>query len=209
MSDHFVIDPSVLIQAYVHEPNTDNVLALLNGLKEPASVSLHAPEFCLMECTNILWRHARFHGMPAATATKAINDLINLPLNRPARPESGARRPRGPASPPPEPTGGRHVSKWRAHLGCLLLQCAYGSEWKVSLRLMNEPLITTSADILSGTPVFTGTRVPVRHLIDYLASGETIEAFLEDFPTVQREQVLRFLKSAEYLVVHHADQNLD
>jgi uncharacterized protein (DUF433 family) len=51
--------------------------------------------------------------------------------------------------------------------------------------------------------------VPVRHLIDYLSSGETIETFLEDFPTVQREQVLRFLKSAEHLVVHHAEANLD
>ncbi|MGH2360657.1 MAG: DUF433 domain-containing protein [bacterium] len=56
------------------------------------------------------------------------------------------------------------------------------------------PLITSSPDVLGGTPVFTGTRVPVQTLIDYLEGGETIDDFLDGFPTVTREQVIAFLK---------------
>jgi uncharacterized protein (DUF433 family) len=66
---------------------------------------------------------------------------------------------------------------------------------------MDEPLIYQSKDVLSGTPVFYGTRVPVHTLVDYLSTGETIEMFLEDFPTVTREQVLRFLRTAEQFMV--------
>jgi uncharacterized protein (DUF433 family) len=57
--------------------------------------------------------------------------------------------------------------------------------------------LTCSPDILGGTPVFTGTRVPVQTLIDYLEGGESIDAFLEGFPTVKREQVIAFLKEAK------------
>jgi uncharacterized protein (DUF433 family) len=59
-----------------------------------------------------------------------------------------------------------------------------------------EPIVTSSADILSGTPVFAGTRVPVQALIDYLEGGETIDDFLTGFPTVRREQVVAFLEEA-------------
>lgn len=62
---------------------------------------------------------------------------------------------------------------------------------------MAIPLIYQSLDTLSGTPVFYGTRVPIHNLIDYLATGETIETFLEDFPSVSREQVIRFLETIE------------
>jgi len=61
---------------------------------------------------------------------------------------------------------------------------------------MAEPIVTSSADILSGTPVFAGTRVPVQALIDYLEGGETIDDFLTGFPTVRREQVVAFLEEA-------------
>ena len=54
-------------------------------------------------------------------------------------------------------------------------------------------VISSSPDVLGGTPVFSGTRVPVQTLIDYLEDGETIDDFLEGFPTVTREQVLAFL----------------
>ena len=54
----------------------------------------------------------------------------------------------------------------------------------------------TLPDILSGTPVFAGTRVPVQALIDYLEGGETIDDFLAGFPTVRREQVVAFLEEA-------------
>lgn len=58
------------------------------------------------------------------------------------------------------------------------------------------PLVTRSPDILSGTPVFYGTRVPVKNLLDYLVAGDSIETFLDHFPTVSREQVVRFLQDA-------------
>ena len=61
---------------------------------------------------------------------------------------------------------------------------------------MREPIVTSSPDILSGMPVFAGTRVPVQALIDYLEGGETIDDFLTGFPTVRREQVVAFLDEA-------------
>jgi uncharacterized protein (DUF433 family) len=49
---------------------------------------------------------------------------------------------------------------------------------------------------MGGTPVFTGTRVPVQNLVDYLEGGETIDEFLEGFPSVKREQVIDFIEAA-------------
>lgn len=60
--------------------------------------------------------------------------------------------------------------------------------------------VTSSPDVLSGAPVFAGTRVPVHTLVEYLAAGDTIDEFLAGFPTVSREQVLAFLAQAEELV---------
>ena len=62
---------------------------------------------------------------------------------------------------------------------------------------LKRPLITTSPEVLGGTPVFAGTRVPVQTLIEYLEGGETIDDFLEGFPTVTREQVIAFLEEAK------------
>jgi uncharacterized protein (DUF433 family) len=61
---------------------------------------------------------------------------------------------------------------------------------------MVQPVVTSSPEVLSGAPVFAGTRVPVQALIDYLEGGETIDDFLEGFPTVAREQVVAFLEEA-------------
>ena len=60
-----------------------------------------------------------------------------------------------------------------------------------------EPLITTSPDRLSGTPVFAGTRVPVQTLIDYLEASDPLEAFLGDFPSVSREHAVAVLELAK------------
>lgn len=60
-----------------------------------------------------------------------------------------------------------------------------------------QPLITSTPDILGGTPVFRGTRVPVETLIEYLEGGQTIDEFLDGFPTVTREQVIAFLEEAK------------
>lgn len=60
-----------------------------------------------------------------------------------------------------------------------------------------QPLITSTPDILGGTPVFRGTRVPVQTLIEYLEGGQTIDEFLDGFPTVTRAQVIAFLEEAK------------
>ena len=66
---------------------------------------------------------------------------------------------------------------------------------------MGRQIVTCSSDVMSGTPVFAGTRVPVQNLIDYLEGGETIDDFLEGFPTVTREQVVAFLNEAKARIV--------
>lgn len=58
---------------------------------------------------------------------------------------------------------------------------------------MDEPLVSISKEIMSGTPVFYGTRVPIQNLIDYLIGDETLDEFLDQFPSVKREQAERFL----------------
>jgi uncharacterized protein (DUF433 family) len=60
-----------------------------------------------------------------------------------------------------------------------------------------DPLITTSPARLSGTPVFAGTRVPVQTLIEYLEGGDSLEAFLADFPSVSREHAVAVLEVAK------------
>lgn len=69
------------------------------------------------------------------------------------------------------------------------------------MRLMNVPdeireIVTVDPDVVSGTPVFKGTRVPVRSLVDHLAAGDPIEKFLDGFPSVTREQAVRFIELA-------------
>lgn len=63
-----------------------------------------------------------------------------------------------------------------------------------------DDLIVRDPEILHGTPVFRGTRVPVRALFDYLEGGETLEEFLEGFPTVSREMAIAALEQARELL---------
>jgi uncharacterized protein (DUF433 family) len=67
--------------------------------------------------------------------------------------------------------------------------------------LKDSLIISVSPDVMSGTPVFTGTRVPVQTLLDYLKAGESIDDFLDGFPTVTREQVIAFLEEAGKQVI--------
>jgi uncharacterized protein (DUF433 family) len=60
------------------------------------------------------------------------------------------------------------------------------------MRIM-EKVIHSDPEILGGTPVFCGTRVPVKNLFDYLETGENIDNFLQDFDTVHREQVVQVI----------------
>jgi uncharacterized protein (DUF433 family) len=64
-----------------------------------------------------------------------------------------------------------------------------------------EQIVISDPEILDGTPVFAGTRVPVQTLVDYLKAGHSPERFLEGFPTVHREQVHEFLETALELIV--------
>jgi uncharacterized protein (DUF433 family) len=62
---------------------------------------------------------------------------------------------------------------------------------------MDEPVISQNRDIMGGSVVFYGTRVPVQTLLDYLEAGESIDDFLEGFPSVSRKQVIAFLEQAK------------
>ena len=62
--------------------------------------------------------------------------------------------------------------------------------------LKNSSIISVSPSVMSGTAVFAGTRVPVQTLLDYLKAGESIDDFLDGFPTVTKEQVIALLEEA-------------
>jgi len=65
---------------------------------------------------------------------------------------------------------------------------------------MNGRVINIDPEILGGTPVFYGTRVPIKNLFDYLESGDTIEIFLEDFEGVNKSQVIKVLEMSQKLI---------
>ena len=65
---------------------------------------------------------------------------------------------------------------------------------------MEGRIINIDPEILGGTPVFFGTRVPIKNLFDCLESGKTIDYFLEDFQAVQREQVIKILEMSQKLI---------
>jgi uncharacterized protein (DUF433 family) len=60
-----------------------------------------------------------------------------------------------------------------------------------------EPIIVRDPDILGGTPCFRGTRVPFKNLLDYLETGETLDEFLDDFPSVSRQMAIEALELAK------------
>jgi len=68
-----------------------------------------------------------------------------------------------------------------------------------------SPVVQHSAEILGGALVFSGTRVPFQTLIDYLKAGESLDDFLEDFPTVSRAQVFRVLDMARETLMRQSD----
>ena len=68
-------------------------------------------------------------------------------------------------------------------------------------------VVSVAPDIMSGTPVFRGTRVPVKSLLDYLAAGDSLDEFLEQFPTVKREQAVALIEVAEGLLLSAADED--
>lgn len=65
---------------------------------------------------------------------------------------------------------------------------------------IDTQIISRSPEIMSGAPVFAGTRVPVQTIIDYLAGGHPLEEFLDDFPTVSRQQALELLERVKEML---------
>ena len=61
-------------------------------------------------------------------------------------------------------------------------------------------VVERSPDVMAGLPVFRGTRVPARALLDYLAAGDSLDTFLDDFPSVQREQAIALLELTRELM---------
>jgi uncharacterized protein (DUF433 family) len=70
---------------------------------------------------------------------------------------------------------------------------------KIILKMISD-IITISPEIQSGTPVFAGSRVPIKNLFDYIRGGDTIGEFLHDFPSVKKEQVDKLLQLVENLI---------
>jgi uncharacterized protein (DUF433 family) len=67
-----------------------------------------------------------------------------------------------------------------------------------------ETVVRSDPDVLGGTPVFAGTRVPVKNLVDYLAAGDSLERFLDHFPSVTRAQAVAALELANDLLTARA-----
>jgi len=70
---------------------------------------------------------------------------------------------------------------------------------------MNSTIIHSDPEILGGIPVFVGTRVPVQTLLDYLEAGDSLQEFVEDFPSVSRQQAIAALELAKQMLVAHAN----
>jgi uncharacterized protein (DUF433 family) len=69
---------------------------------------------------------------------------------------------------------------------------------------MDSKIISINKEVLSGTPVFQGTRVPIKNLFDYLETGNSLEKFLEEFPSVSREQAISLMELAENILISNA-----
>lgn len=74
----YVVDTSVVIQRLIREAQTPNVMALFRQVKEPDH--LLVPEFCRLECVNVIWKHVRFQSMAQSHAEQLVTDLLALPL---------------------------------------------------------------------------------------------------------------------------------
>jgi uncharacterized protein (DUF433 family) len=89
--------------------------------------------------------------------------------------------------------------KW----GMLVLATHHGSPPEARYPVAMDPkqIVHSDPEILGGTPVFVGTRVPVQALLDFLEGGDTIEEFLDNYPGVSREQAVAFLEEASRALV--------
>ena len=72
------------------------------------------------------------------------------------------------------------------------------------MRVKKSKVISIDPEVMGGCPCFAGTRVPIQTLLDYVEAGDSIDEFLDGFPTVKREQVIAFLEEAKELAVAEA-----
>lgn len=72
---------------------------------------------------------------------------------------------------------------------------------------VSQSVVKIDPEIMSGAPCFAGTRVPIQNLIDYLEGGDSIDEFLDGFPTVSREQVIAFLEEAKKSVLARCEDS--
>jgi uncharacterized protein (DUF433 family) len=79
-----------------------------------------------------------------------------------------------------------------------------GQRRQENLMQTNQLPIHSDPDILGGTPVFVGTRVPVQTLLDYLEAGDPLDEFLQDFPSVSREHAVAVLELAKEMLLARA-----
>jgi uncharacterized protein (DUF433 family) len=66
---------------------------------------------------------------------------------------------------------------------------------------MSNSAVSIDSEVMGGTPCFRGTRVPIQFLLDFLEAGDTIEAFLDDYPSVSREQVVAYLNEGRDVLI--------
>jgi predicted nucleic acid-binding protein len=74
----YIIDASVLVQNFITDAYSGNVEALLDEGED--LIELYTPQFCVLECANVLWKYVRFHNMPQTQAEYSISDLVKLPM---------------------------------------------------------------------------------------------------------------------------------
>ena len=74
------------------------------------------------------------------------------------------------------------------------------------VKSMHSKAISRNPDILGGTPVFSGTRVPIRILIEHLEAGDRLDEFLDSYPTVSRDQAIEVLETAKATLIGKADE---
>jgi uncharacterized protein (DUF433 family) len=84
--------------------------------------------------------------------------------------------------------------------------CRFGDTEVFTMETKSE-LLSRDPEVLGGTTVFAGTRVPVQNMIDYLAAGQTLDEFLEEFPSVSREQAMQVLRLAQEALVAGANSS--
>ncbi|MBM3744928.1 MAG: DUF433 domain-containing protein [Acidobacteria bacterium] len=70
--------------------------------------------------------------------------------------------------------------------------------------VVSESIVHSDPEILGGTPVFVGTRVPLKNLIEYLTAGDSLDDFLDDFPSVTREHAIAALEIARDILIADA-----